>query len=56
MSAFVPTADLTAPRDTTGEERPPAPPGPVLMGDIHGMWGGQPMLLVLWAAWERERQ
>lgn len=44
------------PRETAPPRRlPPAAPGPVLLGDIHGHWGGRPMLLHLWAAWDAAR-
>ena len=28
--------------------------GPVLMGDLHGTWGGQPTLLWLWQRWQND--
>ncbi|MEM9123735.1 MAG: hypothetical protein AAGB03_10515 [Pseudomonadota bacterium] len=41
-------------RVATGPTKKPRG-GPVLMGDIHGAWGGTPMLLHLWALWEQDR-
>jgi len=42
-----------APEADMGRPRPRRRTGPVLMGDIHGTRGGVPLLLVLWAQWER---
>ncbi|MEL6206882.1 MAG: hypothetical protein AAFR47_16420 [Pseudomonadota bacterium] len=43
------------PDATTPRQPPKRRTGPVLMGDIHGSRNGVPMLLVLWAQWEAER-
>ena len=50
LGASRPRPDQTATREPQRRSA-----GPVLMGDIHGTLGGRPTLLVLWAAWEAER-